>query len=275
VPLPGVELLTELALDLHWAWNHSADGLWGRLEPELWAVTHNPWVVLQTASKAKLEDFLGRPEYRKRVETLLADRRRHLAGAERRLQQELVLGVGGWRLLRALGLEPEVCHLNEGHAALAVLAPRFSTNRVLREYTERYYLPAAAAYRKRGARKGALAARLVAWQRRLVEHWDVARFGALRVETRGDQHQFAAEVYLGGLDPNAIRVELYANPVAGDEPLRQAMKRGRELGGSDAGYEYRASVPASRPAGDYTPRLVPHHPEAGTPLEAPHILWQR
>jgi starch phosphorylase len=43
------------------------------------------------------------------------------AGIELRLQQELVLGIGGWRLLRALGLQPEVCHLNEGHAALAVL----------------------------------------------------------------------------------------------------------------------------------------------------------
>ena len=38
-----------------------------------------------------------------------------------RLRQEIVLGIGGWRLLRALGLQPEVCHLNEGHAAFAVL----------------------------------------------------------------------------------------------------------------------------------------------------------
>ena len=38
-----------------------------------------------------------------------------------RLRQELILGIGGWRLLRALGLQPEVCHLNEGHAAFAVL----------------------------------------------------------------------------------------------------------------------------------------------------------
>ena len=42
-------------------------------------------------------------------------------GPELRLKQELVLGIGGWRLLRALGLHPEVCHLNEGHAAFAVL----------------------------------------------------------------------------------------------------------------------------------------------------------
>jgi starch phosphorylase len=42
-------------------------------------------------------------------------------GPELRLKQELLLGIGGWRLLAALGLRPEVCHLNEGHAAFAVL----------------------------------------------------------------------------------------------------------------------------------------------------------
>ena len=42
-------------------------------------------------------------------------------GPELRLKQEMVLGIGGWRLLRALGFQPEVCHLNEGHAAFAVL----------------------------------------------------------------------------------------------------------------------------------------------------------
>jgi len=42
-------------------------------------------------------------------------------GAELRLKQEMLLGIGGWRLLRALGIQPEVCHLNEGHAACAVL----------------------------------------------------------------------------------------------------------------------------------------------------------
>ena len=159
--------------------------------------------------------------------------------------------------------------------SMAKLTPLFSTNRVVREYTERYYLPAVAAYRRRAARKGAAAAQLVAWQRQLSKHWHEARFGAVRTETHDGEHQFVAEVYVGGLDPDAIRVELFANPVDGDEPLRQSMKRGREPGGSDAGYEYRASVPASRPAGDYTPRLVPYHPEVQTPLEAPHILWQR
>src|SRR5512143_1703176 len=42
-------------------------------------------------------------------------------GPELRLKQEIMLGIGGWRLLRALGIQPEVCHLNEGHAAFAIL----------------------------------------------------------------------------------------------------------------------------------------------------------
>ncbi len=42
-------------------------------------------------------------------------------GMEMRFVQELVLGVGGWRALEALGVEVDVCHLNEGHAAFVVL----------------------------------------------------------------------------------------------------------------------------------------------------------
>lgn len=53
----------------------------------------------------------------------------HLYGGdtETRIVQETVLGIGGVRLLRALGVEPEVYHLNEGHAA-------FSTLELTREY---------------------------------------------------------------------------------------------------------------------------------------------
>jgi starch phosphorylase len=41
--------------------------------------------------------------------------------ADVRLMQEIILGVCGWRLVEALKLEVEVCHLNEGHAAFAVI----------------------------------------------------------------------------------------------------------------------------------------------------------
>ena len=43
------------------------------------------------------------------------------AGSEIRLLQEIVLGVAGWRVVEALVPEVEICHMNEGHAAFAVL----------------------------------------------------------------------------------------------------------------------------------------------------------
>ncbi len=160
-------------------------------------------------------------------------------------------------------------------ASMANLTPRFSANRAVREYTERYYLPAATAVHRRAANKGALARRVVAWQRHLAEHWSHARFGAVQVATEGDRHRFAAEVYLNGLDAEAVRVEVFADALDGGDPPRYAMVRGKALGDANGGFEYTANVPASRPTLDYTVRVVAHHPDAQTPLEAGYILWQR
>jgi len=266
------EPLAELALDLRTCWDHTTDPLWSKIDPELWALTHNPWLVLQTASQKKLKALEGDPEFRGEVRELARIQREYLqrpawfqhayaksalscvayfgmefalsealpiysgglgnvagdylkaasdlgvpvvgvgllyhqgyfrqiidsdgtqrvlnpyndpeqlpitkvrdsdgewfrlsvnlpghklwlrawqvqvgrlklylldsndpanqpayrgitselygGGPELRLTQELVLGIGGWRLLRGLGLKPEVCHLNEGHAAFVVL----------------------------------------------------------------------------------------------------------------------------------------------------------
>jgi len=268
----GLDALNELALNLHWSWNHRADALWEALDSYLWQTTQNPWVILQTVSEDKVRDLLATPDFQGLVSALLQHKRKffsadawfqkthpgaalstiayfsmefmltealpiysgglgNVAGdqmkaasdlgvpvvgvgllwgqgyfrqdfdadgnqrvlypvndpgqlpiqplrrpngewlriqvqlpgamiwlrcwqvlvgrtklflldandfantaahrgitselyggdAEMRLKQEIVLGIGGWRLLRELGLHPEVCHLNEGHAAFAVL----------------------------------------------------------------------------------------------------------------------------------------------------------
>jgi glycogen phosphorylase len=266
------DALTDLALDLRWSFNHSADRLWEQLDPELWELTHNPWVLLQTVSREKLQSVTADPDFQKLLTDLHREKTRaeesdtwfqrehprsgvttiayfsmefmlsealpiysgglgnvagdqlkaasnlgvpvtgigllyqqgyfrqeidaqghqlalypfndpgqlpitpvrdangewlrlavalpgfklwirvwqvkvgraklylldtndpanlpayrgitselYGGGPELRLKQELVLGIAGWRLLGAVGLRPEVCHLNEGHAAFAVL----------------------------------------------------------------------------------------------------------------------------------------------------------
>jgi len=268
----GFGPLSELALDMRSAWNHGADEVWRQLDAALWDLTQNPWVVLQTVSRDKLELALADPAFCTKMDDLLRSRQEaadapawfqqsypqsqlsciayfsmeymlsealpiysgglgnvagdqlkaasdlgvpvigvgllyqqgyfrqvidkdgaqqalypyndpgqlpitplrkedgewlrlevalpgysvwlrawqvqvgrvklylldsndaanypvhrgitselYGGGPELRLKQEMLLGIGGWRLLAALGIKPEVCHLNEGHAAFAVL----------------------------------------------------------------------------------------------------------------------------------------------------------
>jgi starch phosphorylase len=270
--IDGFDSLEKLALDMRWSWSHATDEVWRQLDSELWEITQNPWVVLQTASRDKINGVLADPGFRAKVDGLIDASRQtteapawfqtkhsntpltcvayfsmefmlsealpiysgglgnvagdqlkaasdlgvpvvgvgllyqqgyfrqvidkdgsqqalypyndpgqlpivplrqpngewlrleialpgysvwlrawqvqvgrtklylldtndpanlpeyrgitselYGGGKELRLKQEMLLGIGGWRLLRALGIAPEVCHLNEGHAAFAVL----------------------------------------------------------------------------------------------------------------------------------------------------------
>jgi starch phosphorylase len=159
--------------------------------------------------------------------------------------------------------------------SMARLTPQFSSNRVVREYTERYYLPAAQAYRHRAADHAAAGATLTQWQTALSEHWCTAHFGDVHIDIADGQHRFQVHVYLGDLDPDAVCVELYAEAIEGAAPIRHAMQRARRLTGAANAYVYTAQLADGRPANDYTARLIPRHPDALVPLEAAQILWQR
>ena len=131
--------------------------------------------------------------------------------------------------------------------SMARLTPRFSANRTVREYTEQYYLPAAAAYRERAAMMAHWAGRWSTWLHTLEQKWSTLRFGEMKVETDGKQHVFEVQVYLNGLDPDAVRVELYADGVNGGDPVRHEMARVRQPAGAASGYIYGARVSAARP----------------------------
>ena len=159
--------------------------------------------------------------------------------------------------------------------SMASLTPRFCADRTVREYTEQHYIPSAIAYRERAAAKGAVGRQMVDWRQAMEKEWPALRFGEMKVETNGGQHVFEAQVYLNDLDPNAVRVELYADGANGEGPVRQELERVRELAGAVGGYVYWARVPATRPATAYTARVIPHYAGVAVPLEAARILWQR
>ncbi len=239
--------------------------------------------------------------------------------------------------------------------SMSCLAPYFSTNRMMQDYLDRYYLPAAATLRARSAAgagggrgrgsraaqgspatqesaaappstaaPGSLAvpgspAAIEAWRTMLDRHWSEIEFVSVEVAptagSRGSTHAFTVKLRLGTVPPEAVHVELYAEPIESTIPagsqwiieeerrggpsdgailpgacllpgaigvtppeihLMTPEKRRAKKDGPRAGiYTYRAAVPAIRPISDYTPRVVPWHPEVSVPLEENHILWYR
>jgi starch phosphorylase len=157
--------------------------------------------------------------------------------------------------------------------SMARLTPEYSANRAVREYTESHYVPAAAAFAARAKDRGKLAAEMLAWQRKIDSEWNGIAFGRLEVESLGGRLHFRVPVRLGGLEPSAVRVELYAQGIGGDDPVRIQMDAGASLPGS--AFLYSANVDGTRKPSDYTPRIVPYHPMASVPLESHHILWQK
>jgi starch phosphorylase len=157
--------------------------------------------------------------------------------------------------------------------SMARLTPVFSANRSVREYTDEHYVAAAAEFRQRAANEDSLGTSVLKWQAELSSHWQALRFGSATVERKGEDYFFQVQVFLGELNPEAVSAEIYANGENGGAPALLAMNRGERLGESADGFVYTAQIPATRPASDFTPRLVAYHHAASVPLEAPFILW--
>jgi starch phosphorylase len=158
--------------------------------------------------------------------------------------------------------------------SMCQLTPEFSVGRTLRDYTQDHYLPAASGYAQRAAKESALGAELLEWQHTIAQQWSTVRFGAVSVDTHDNLHSFRVEVSPGDLPLDALRVELYADPLREGESAVHAMTA-CEKGAAKGIATYSARVAASRAASDYTPRIVPYHPSVSVPLETSQILWQR
>jgi starch phosphorylase len=159
--------------------------------------------------------------------------------------------------------------------SMARLTPRFSANRAVCEYTEQHYLPAAIACQTRAANKGTVGKQMVDWRHNLDEKWATLHFGAEKVETHDANHIIEVQVSLHGLDPRAVRVELFADGIKGSPPVRQEMTCLHSLSDESGGYVYSATVSANRPPADYTARVMPRCDGVAIPLEDSRILWQR
>ena len=159
--------------------------------------------------------------------------------------------------------------------SMAQLTPRFSADRTVRDYTEKHYLPAAIAYLERADKKGKKGKQIANLLHTFKQHWGKIHFGEISITTTAKHHEFSVRVYFNVINPDTVKVELFADGMNGKDPIITKMDRGKKVESAGNGYIYAASVDSGRPASDYTPRVIPDFPGISVPLETNLILWQR
>lgn len=158
-------------------------------------------------------------------------------------------------------------------SSMAELTPRFSSHRMLQEYVENLYLPAAKRLRERSSLEQLRS--ICAWQSHLKAHWHGLRFGELHVAETGEEYQFQMHVYLDDVPAEMIQVQLFANSVDAHGPELHPMQRSEPLTGAVNSFNYRCNIAKRRPVSDYTPRIIAQHSLCEVPLENNAILWYR
>ena len=158
-------------------------------------------------------------------------------------------------------------------ASMSRLTPQFSTNRMVREYVEKLYLPSAAVFHHRTTQGEKVAKKLFQWDLQLKQHWLMVHWGNLMVSKEKSGWTFEAQIYLGEIHPDSVQVQLYADTPAMGAPVYEAMQRCATIPGSLNGYLYQCKIKTKRPHTDFTPRIVGYHPDALIPIENNQILW--
>ncbi len=159
--------------------------------------------------------------------------------------------------------------------SMAVLTPAYGSTRMVGEWVERAYLRAAKELRSRIDSDGSLAQALWRWEERVRQHWTSLHASRPTVVRTQSGWTFSALIYLGEMSVDDVCVELYADRDQGNPAEIIELSRDGATVGSMNGYIYTGHVQTSRPASDYTVRIVPRHAAAIVPTELPLILWQQ
>jgi starch phosphorylase len=156
--------------------------------------------------------------------------------------------------------------------SMATLTPKYSANRMVREYTEKYYLPSAEKYIQRASDKGAVGKRIMNTANELNTKWNGIHFNEVKADATNDEYNFSANIFLNGINTKKVLVELYADGKSNDNAERIPM----QLQSFDNGDTiFKDEVNTTRSPDDYTIRIIANYENISVPLENDLILWQR
>jgi starch phosphorylase len=157
----------------------------------------------------------------------------------------------------------------------------FSSNRMVAEYTERFYLDADRDCGNLKARNYTLAREMACWRQRIEEHWSSIEVINLQAELgnevlrTGDEIAVHAEVKLGELTPDDVAVELYHGPVSDQEVITEAHTEKMDVHDSSDGVHVYKGTIICQSAGRYgfSVRVAPGHYALPHHLIPEHIVW--
>jgi starch phosphorylase len=166
--------------------------------------------------------------------------------------------------------------------AMTVLCPVFNTNRMVPEYSERFYFPAADHFERLYASDFLRAKNLAAWKARLRTHWPEVRIESVEPPSTpqlkvGDKIDVKAWAQLGALTPQDVSVELLMGRMdaQGNIVETQATRMEFKERSKEGLSLFEAwAVPCSQSGlHGYTVRVVPKHEDLSSPWELGLILW--
>lgn len=159
--------------------------------------------------------------------------------------------------------------------SMANLTIQYSASRMVWEYLNKAYLPAAKELRERVVDGAAGAKAMAAWAQHLNSAWPGVHIGQPNFVRQADGWEVLVPVYLGDITPADVRVEVYAAPTSGSTAEVNTLSRDQAITGATGAYLWRGRLPGVRPVDEYTARVVPSRPGVRVPAEISLIRWQR
>lgn len=167
-------------------------------------------------------------------------------------------------------------------ASMAKLCPRFNTNRMVREYTERFYVPAIQKVEHLSSDSGGVVRELASWKSMVAAKWPQVQIQAVESSSNdrlkvGDRLEVRAKIRLGELKPEDVAVQLIMGRVdtKGNivSPEVVPMQYQGEAGAGVHLFTVDAVTCSKSGLHGFTVRVLPQHRELENPLDLGLITW--
>lgn len=165
--------------------------------------------------------------------------------------------------------------------SMAELAPVFSTARMVRDYTSRFYVPASRSYLDLSANGLERAKKAMAWRKSLQSAWSDVSIASVSddagtVNPLGKTFSVRAKVQLGSLSPSDVRVQVLLGKVGPNRELIDTDVRDLQFRSQEDGltvFESELSMASTGHRG-YVVRVIPSHPDLTIPSELDLVHWE-